>query len=45
MLTPFIGFWGALLVSPFLTAIFGYIIEKAADPPRLYRATTSTACC
>ena len=28
VLTPFIGFWGALLVSPFLTAIFGYVIEK-----------------
>ncbi|MFI5033966.1 MAG: branched-chain amino acid ABC transporter permease, partial [Reyranellales bacterium] len=28
VLTPFIGFWGALLVSPFLTAIMGYIIEK-----------------
>jgi branched-chain amino acid transport system permease protein len=27
-LTPYLGFWGALLVSPFLTAIFGYIIEK-----------------
>ncbi len=28
VLTPFIGFWGALLVSPFLTAIMGYVIEK-----------------
>jgi branched-chain amino acid transport system permease protein len=28
VLTPFIGFWGALLVSPILTAIFGYILEK-----------------
>ena len=27
MLTPYLGFWGALLVSPFLTAIFGYMIE------------------
>jgi len=27
-LTPWLGFWGALLVSPFLTAIFGYIVEK-----------------
>ncbi len=27
-LTPFLGFWGALLVSPFLAAIMGYIIEK-----------------
>ena len=24
VLTPYIGFWGALLVSPFLTAISGY---------------------
>jgi branched-chain amino acid transport system permease protein len=28
VLTPFIGFWGALLVSPLLTAIMGYVIEK-----------------
>jgi branched-chain amino acid transport system permease protein len=28
VLTPYIGFWGALLVSPFLTAIFGYVIER-----------------
>jgi branched-chain amino acid transport system permease protein len=28
VLTPFLGFWGALLVSPFLTAIMGYVIEK-----------------
>ena len=28
VLTPFIGFWGALVVSPFLTAIMGYVIEK-----------------
>ncbi|HZQ00153.1 MAG TPA: branched-chain amino acid ABC transporter permease [Reyranella sp.] len=29
VLTPFIGFWGALLVSPFLTAILGFLVEKA----------------
>jgi branched-chain amino acid transport system permease protein len=28
VLTPFIGFWGALLVSPLLTAIMGYVIER-----------------
>jgi branched-chain amino acid transport system permease protein len=28
VLTPYIGFWGALMVSPFLTAIMGFIIEK-----------------
>ena len=28
MLTPFIGFWGALLISPLLTAVFGYVIER-----------------
>jgi branched-chain amino acid transport system permease protein len=28
VLTPFIGFWGALLISPILTAIFGYVIER-----------------
>ena len=28
VLTPYIGFWGALLVSPLLTALFGFIIER-----------------
>ena len=28
MLTPYIGFWGALLVSPILTAVFGFMIER-----------------
>jgi branched-chain amino acid transport system permease protein len=28
VLTPFIGFWGALLVSPILTALLGFIIER-----------------
>ena len=34
-LTPLLGFWGALLVSPFLTAIFGFVDREADDPPRL----------
>src|ERR1700744_739786 len=28
VLTPYIGFWGALLVSPILTAVFGFVIER-----------------
>lgn len=28
MLTPVIGFWGALLISPVLTAILGLILER-----------------
>src|SRR5258708_30945551 len=28
VLTPHIGFWGALLVSPILTAAFGFAIER-----------------
>jgi len=28
MLTPYIGFWGALLISPLVTAVVGYIIEQ-----------------
>ncbi|MEA2770219.1 MAG: branched-chain amino acid transport system permease protein [Acetobacteraceae bacterium] len=28
VLTPFIGFWGALMVSPILTAVFGFLIER-----------------
>ncbi|MGH6884367.1 MAG: branched-chain amino acid ABC transporter permease [Hypericibacter sp.] len=27
-LIPYIGFWGALLVSPFLVALFGIVIER-----------------
>jgi branched-chain amino acid transport system permease protein len=28
VLTPYVGFWGALLISPFLTAAFGYLVEQ-----------------
>ena len=28
VMISYIGFWGALLVAPFLTAIMGYVIEK-----------------
>jgi branched-chain amino acid transport system permease protein len=28
VLTPFIGFWGALVLSPILTAILGFVIER-----------------
>jgi branched-chain amino acid transport system permease protein len=28
VLTPYVGFWGALLVSPILTAVFGFAIER-----------------
>ena len=28
VLSPFVGFWGALLVAPFLTAIVGLLIER-----------------
>ena len=27
-ITPYVGFWGALLISPLLTAVFGYVIEQ-----------------
>src|SRR5271167_2925165 len=27
-ITPFVGFWGALLIAPLLTAIIGLIIER-----------------
>ncbi|MEJ2626883.1 MAG: branched-chain amino acid ABC transporter permease, partial [Pseudolabrys sp.] len=33
MLIPFIGFWGALIVAPILTAIFGLIIERILIRP------------
>src|SRR6202162_3329492 len=28
MLAPAVGFWGALVLAPFLTAIFGLVIER-----------------
>src|ERR1700689_3551813 len=28
MLIPYIGFWGALLVAPFLTAVIGVVVER-----------------
>jgi branched-chain amino acid transport system permease protein len=28
VLIPFVGFWGALLIAPFLTAIIGVLIER-----------------
>jgi branched-chain amino acid transport system permease protein len=28
VMTPYIGFWGALIVSPILTALFGFAIER-----------------
>ena len=34
-LMPYIGFWGALLVAPVLTALVGLIVERVADPPAL----------
>jgi branched-chain amino acid transport system permease protein len=27
-ITPYVGFWGALLIAPILTAIFGLLIER-----------------
>ena len=36
VLIPYIGFWGALLVSPLVTAVFGFIIERSDDPSRLF---------
>jgi len=28
VLTPFLGYWGALIVSPLITALFGFAIER-----------------
>ena len=45
VLTPYIGFWGALLVSPLATAVLGLDHRAPDDPPRLSTATRCTACC
>ena len=44
MLIPYIGFWGALVISPILTAIFGLIIERFLIR-RSTAAIRSIACC
>jgi len=33
VLVPFIGFWGALVVAPILTALFGLILERVLIRP------------
>jgi branched-chain amino acid transport system permease protein len=33
VLIPFIGFWGALLIAPFLTAVIGLIVERILIRP------------
>ena len=33
MLTPYVGFWGALVLSPLATAVFGYAIEQILIRP------------
>ena len=44
VLTPSIGFWGALLVAPIATAVLGFIVERLMIQ-RATTATRSTACC
>jgi branched-chain amino acid transport system permease protein len=33
VLIPFVGFWGALLIAPFLTAVIGLIVERVMIRP------------
>jgi branched-chain amino acid transport system permease protein len=33
VLIPFVGFWGALLISPFLTAVIGLAVERVLIRP------------
>ena len=44
-LMPYVGFWGALLIAPLLTARHRPARRARADPPRSTGATRSTACC
>jgi len=32
-ITPYVGFWGALLIAPLLTAIIGFVIERVLVRP------------
>ena len=35
-LIPYLGFWGALVVAPFLIAVIGVAGRARADPPALW---------
>jgi len=35
-ITPYVGFWGALLLAPPLTAVIGLAVRTRADPPALW---------
>src|SRR5882757_4826614 len=35
-ITPYVGFWGALLIAPPLTALIGLVVERVLIRPRLY---------
>ena len=35
-LMPYLGFWGALIVAPLLTAVLGLVVERLLDPPGLW---------
>ena len=43
MLIPFIGFWGALVLAPILTAVFGLVVERVLIR-RFTAAIRSTVC-
>src|SRR3974377_2618571 len=32
-ITPYVGFWGALLIAPPLTAVIGLVVERILIPP------------
>src|SRR3974377_787089 len=42
VLIPYIGFWGALLIAPFLTALLGLVVERVLIRPIYGAAPLST---
>src|SRR5438309_10887972 len=38
-ITPYIGFWGALLIAPLLTALIGIVVERVLIRPLFGRDT------
>ena len=44
-ITPYVGFWGALVIAPPLTAVIGLLVERALIRPLYEAVIRSTACC
>ena len=44
VLSPYLGFWGALVMSPLITGIVGFVVERLMIR-RVYGRDPDIACC